>query len=179
MMMTKANTRIAAALLTATLALPSLGCGDDGPGTSPFADTYQVVLHTRNTENCDGEGSPFDGDDYFELTDEGDSLAYHVCDAADDCRDAVNDSKSFTIQDGDAWIGRTIDASGTRGGCNVTFTERVATLENDTDVRIETRTFSGEFSREEGQDCTDQLVLENRGELTCGQFEVVLAVPAD
>lgn len=177
-MTTKLTTPLAAVLLTAAMSPSISGCGDDEPSISPFADTYQVVVHTRNIDGCDSEGAPFDGDDFFELTEEGDSLAYHVCEAAGDCQDAVNQSKSFDTREGDTWIGRMFDATGTRGACDVTFTERVASLEGD-DVRIETRTYSGEFSREDGQECTDELVLDNRSALTCGQFDVVLAVPVD
>ncbi len=172
------NTRLALILLAAAMALPVAGCGDDGESTSPFADTYQVVVNTRNTEGCDSEGAPFDGDDYFQLTDEGDSLAYRVCSGPDDCQEAVNQNKSFDTQDGDTWIGRVIDASGIRDGCDVTFTESVARLDNG-DITIETRTYSGEFSREDGQECSDQLVLDNRGALTCDQFDRVLAVPVE
>ena len=175
------TTRAALALLACSAALPMVGCGDAAPASSPYEGTYKIVRHTRNVEDCGGEGDTQRDDGYFRLAQTDGMLAFYVCSAPDACQGAVNESKSFSQQDGDEWVGRTIDAQQVRGGCEVTLTERTAQIisEENGDVRLETYTYEGEVSREEGAECTDQLILDSRSELTCGEYDVVLGVPID
>lgn len=177
-MTAKLTLRLTAALLVTAFALPLVGCGEEESSSSPFEGTYRTIRHTLNMDACDAEGDTQLDDSVFRLEENDGQLSYIACESVDSCDGAVNDTKSFSVQEDGSWIGRIFDASGTRGACDATLTERIATLENG-DVRIETRTYSGEFSREDGQDCTDELVLENRGELTCDQYDVVLAVPTE
>lgn len=165
-------------ILAMAVVVPTTGCGDDAPSTSPFDNTYKMLVHTRNSDGCDSEGVPFDGDDYFKLTESDGTLEYQSCDAADACSGSVNTSKSFAEQDGDRWRNIKVDTNDIRLGCDVILTERTARLDNG-DLRIEQRTFEGEIDREEGADCTNELVLSKRGELSCKSYEVVIAVPAE
>lgn len=175
--MTTTTATLMAAIAGAAMLMGAAGCGGDGTSTSPYANTYNIVLHTRNTDGCDSEGEPFTGDEYFKLTDDGKTLGYHTCTAADACSSAVNETLSFQTKQDAAWIGRTIDSTQHRDSCDATLTERSATLENG-DVRIETRTYKGNISHDPGVDCDDPFVLDHRTDLACGQYDVIVAVPA-
>jgi hypothetical protein len=168
---------LACSILVGLLIVPTVGCGDDEPAASPFEGTYQMLVHTRNTDGCE-EGTPFEGDDYFQLTESDGSLNYQTCEAVGDCSSSVNTSKSFAVQDGDGWRNIDIQAVDVRLGCDVTLIERTAELNNG-DLSIEQRTFEGEVERQQGEDCTDELISNNRGSLSCERYEVVVAVPAE
>jgi hypothetical protein len=169
-------TTLAISILVASMVVPMVGCGDDAPATSPFENTYQVLVHTRNNDDCESEGTPFEGDDYFKLAESDGSLSYQTCEAGDACTGSLNTSKSFESEDSEGWRDVDINATDIRLGCDVALTERTARL-NAGDLRIEQRTYEGEINREQGADCTDSLILDSRGELTCKRYEVVVAVP--
>lgn len=169
---------LAALVAIACLSMLQLGCGDDGPGEPDFEGTYQVIQHTRNTAGCDMQGPPFNGDEFFRLTESGSELRYFACESAGDCESTFNVTNSFEEFDGQRWSKETRSVSQSRTHCAVTITERVATMESG-DVRIQTHVFEGEIERELSQDCTEQFVRDHRDELTCSQFDSVLAVPAN
>ncbi len=177
MMMT--NPKMHALALGVALMAGAYGCGDNSGNTSTFAKTYEVVVHTRNSDSCDSEGREYDqGDPFFKLTFDGKKLSYHACTAADSCNGSVNTSMSFDTKQNDSWTGRTIDTTQHRNSCDATLTERVATHENGNDLRIETRTYHGTIDHDAGAPCPDQFVLDNRSSLDCNQYDVVVAVPA-
>jgi hypothetical protein len=166
--------------LTTSILLLAAGCGgdDEAPSPSNFASTYEVASHTRNLLGCDAEGEMFDGEDFFRLSEEGGGLVYYRCTAADECAGS-DATKGFDSFEGDKWVGTNIAAVELRGACDVNLLERTATLVNGDDIRIETLSYAGEFPREDGQECNDELVLSHRDEFSCVRRDIIVAVPVE
>lgn len=171
--------KVSAGFLVAASLLLAAGCGDDGPATSRYAATYEVLQHTRNTSGCDSEGRTIEGERYFKLTDDGGSLGYHMCTSATECSEPVNQTKSFGRKDGDNWIGEIIEADPRRGACAVQYTKGELRPDGDKGVRIETHSYSGEVARDPSVDCDEQFVRDNVAALNCDQRDIVIAVPVE
>lgn len=156
------------------------GCGDDEPTGSPFEGVYSVDRYTQNNDSCDAEGSPAQGDNFFKLAlaGEGDDqyLAYYACSSADDCSESVNLSKSFYERDGDDWLGLEIRTERLIDTCEIDIDENRLSDDSGT-VRIERRTLSGAVERDDDIGCDDKRARNNRDQLDCNRFDVVLASP--
>jgi hypothetical protein len=158
----------------------AVGCGDDEPGGSPFEGVYSVDRYTQNNDSCDSEGAPAQGDDFFKLAlvGEGDDqyLAYYACSSADDCSESVNLSKSFYERDGDDWVGLEIRTERLIDTCEIDIDEN--RLGDDSNsVRIERRTLAGAVERDDDIGCDEKRARDNRDQLTCERFDVILASP--
>lgn len=156
------------------------GCGDDGEDSdgASFNGVYKVASHTRSLNACDTEGTPFNGDAFFKLSHTNGKLNYQVCDSAESCL-SVDPNLGFARQVDSQWVGVRSDALESRGACDAHFTERIASRIDGENIQIEVRQYSGEFERGDGQECDDQLVESNRGELECHQRDIVKAAPVE
>lgn len=152
-------------------------CGDsEAPDAPSFDGVYKVASHTRSLGDCAKEGTPFAGDTYFRLTQEDGQLSYAPCDSAESCLEA-DSSRAFSHRVDSEWVGTQASGTNIRGGCTAQFGERIVSRLNGDNIQIEVRHYSGEFARDDGQECDAELVELNRAELACNQRDIVKATP--
>ncbi|TDP76574.1 hypothetical protein DFR33_102206 [Bradymonas sediminis] len=150
-------------------------CGDSGDGPEESIEgVYKVASHTRSLGDCAKEGAPFDGDTLFKLSKKDGVLRYQTCELADTCHDP-DPSRQFKQRDGAEWTGIKASATKRRETCNAQLAERVASPLNGDNIQIEVRQYTGEFAREEGQDCDEALIIANRDALSCHQRDIIKA----
>lgn len=154
------------------LCLGLLGCGEDAGGAD-FSGSYEVLTHTRNTRGCEGAGSAFSGDKFFELRADNGVLGYHRCGEPGDCS-VRDESRSFDEPSGEEWRKVAVSFEQFRDYCQAELSERVARFEEGV-LRLEGKVYRGEVLRVDGERCEEALVVSRRDELECAQREALSA----